>query len=257
MSENPSDLPDCEEYGTSIVPDPDSTASFVANLPFKKRLLLKTLPIVASGLVRSLYATNRIVETGREHWTELEEKGQPFLFSVWHETVAVTLPRFGLKGVHALTSLSFDGAIAAALIERFGVETLRGSSSRGGRAALAEMVKRAPNIKVIALTIDGPRGPRRVAKPGMAALSQRTGLPILPIAGTATKSIRLRSWDRTCIPKPFGTYVYAIGEAVAPAESSDRDCIDAKSLELQTRLNELQEKIELEYGIDPQLESSG
>jgi lysophospholipid acyltransferase (LPLAT)-like uncharacterized protein len=153
--------------------------------------------------------------------------------------------------------MSFDGAIAAALLGRFGVETLRGSSSSGGRKALAEMVKRVQTMKALGMTIDGPRGPRRVAKPGMAALSQRAELPILPIASVATKSIRLRSWDRTCLPKPFGTYVYAIGEAIAPAISSDRDCINEKSLEIQARLNELQEQIESEYSIDAQLEPGG
>lgn len=233
------------------------TASSTADLPIKKRLILKVVPILASGLVRALYASNRILETGTEHWEELEEKGQPFLIPIWHETIAMALPRFARGNIHALTSMSFDGAIAAALLGRFGVETLRGSSSSGGRKALAEMVKRVQTMKALGMTIDGPRGPRRVAKPGMAALSQRAELPILPIASVATKSIRLRSWDRTCLPKPFGTYVYAIGEAIAPAISSDRDCINEKSLEIQARLNELQEQIESEYSIDAQLEPGG
>lgn len=203
-------------------------------------------------MVRFLYATNRVVETGREHWDALEEEGQSFLLPVWHETAAIVLPHLGKAGLHVLVSKSFDGELGTELIKRFGLEAFRGSSSRGGKEAMTAMVKDAANIKALAMAIDGPRGPRRVAKSGMAVLSQRTGFPLLPVASGATKAWRLGSWDKTNIPKPFGTYVFAIGEAIAPAESADRECIEAKTLEIQTKLNALQEGIEAEHGIDIQ-----
>jgi lysophospholipid acyltransferase (LPLAT)-like uncharacterized protein len=235
------------------VTTPDNDTFSVASLPFKKSLILKVAPILAAVLVRFLYSTNRIVESGTEHFTTLEENSQPFLVAVWHETAFTVLPQFGKNGIHALVSGSFDGEIASRLFKYFGIYTLRGSSSKGGREALAAMVERAPTVRALGITIDGPRGPRRVAKHGISALSQRTQLPVLPIACMPTKSKRLRSWDKMCFPKPFGIYAYNIGEPIAPPESSDRACIANKSIEIQTKLNDLHAQLEAEYDIDAQL----
>lgn len=232
---------------------PDSIAADMENLPFKKRVVLRVAPAVIASYLRVVRATNRATETGAEHITDLEEQGQSYLMAIWHESVATALPRLGKAKVSALTSKSYDGALAAALIEQFGVRALRGSSSRGGREALAEMVKQADGLLAIGLTIDGPRGPRREAKPGIAALSQHTGIPVIPIASCSTRSFRLRSWDRTCIPLPFGLYVYLIGAPIAPAESSERESVREKSLEIQVALNGMHATLESEYGIDPKL----
>lgn len=233
--------------------NPELSRINVPKYTFKQRFILKAAPVLAGGLVKALYSTSRMTEVGMEHWTKLESSNTPFIIPLWHEAVAVLLPKFAGAKIHALTSLSFDGALAAALLDQFGVGALRGSSSKGGHAALAQMIKMAPNVKAIAMTVDGPRGPRRIAKHGAAALSFHTQLPILPLAGAATKSIRLRSWDRTVVPKPFGEYIYSVSAPLAPTASEDRDCIAAKTLEIQTTLNALHEAIETEYGMDPEI----
>lgn len=233
------------------------TASFDARkLSFKKRVILFVAPILAGLLVRTLYLLNRKSTQNPDIWNDLLTDGEPFLCGVWHENFVTLLPRFGEDKIDALTSRSFDGELAARLLARFGLGSFRGSSSRGGAEALNAMVKKARNLKVLGLTIDGPRGPRRCAKPGIAILSMRTQLRVVPLAATATRCIRLKSWDRTCIPLPFGRYVYAIGDPIDPLpQGSDRDAVRAKTQEIESALNAMQAAIESEYRIDPRFKS--
>ncbi len=229
------------------------TAFDTKNLPFKKRLILAIAPIFIAALLRLLFATNRKVYIGIEHWDALLEQKQPFLIPVWHENAPVLLPQFGQNNIHALVSQSYDGEVTTRLLARFGVDTMRGSSSKGGRQALEEMIKKAPHIQALGLAIDGPRGPRRKAKSGIAVISQHTGLPIVPIASISTRSIRVRSWDRMCIPKPFGTCIFAVGKPIAPTSDTGADAVREKTREVELALNTLQEDIEAQYGIDAQL----
>lgn len=233
-----------------------SDASFDSGaLPFKKRLILALGPPLAGFLCATLLRLNRKTSVNQQRWDELIASGQPFLVAVWHENAMLLLPRFGQDRIDALTSKSFDGELAARLLAQFNVGAFRGSSSRGGAEALRAMVNGAKDLKALGITVDGPRGPRRNAKPGIAVLSMRTQLPVLPLAATATRSIRLGSWDRTCIPKPFGRFVFSVGELIEPADpDADRDVVREKTLEIESKLNAIQLEIEAEYGVDPKLQ---
>ena len=94
---------------------------------------------------------------------------------------------------------------------------------------------------------------QRKAKPGLAMISAQSGIPILPIASTMTAKKRLKSWDRMILPVPFTQVILSFGELIQPPESLDRACIREKTLELETKLNELQEQLESTYQIDAQL----
>lgn len=233
--------------------DSDNKNPDQRELPLQKRLTLALAPVLLGLLVRFLYATNKKIEVNRKHWDELIASGKPFLVPCWHETGAIILPHFAGDRMQSLTSKSFDGEIAARYIAQFGVKCIRGSSSRGGMNALNEMVRNAPDLVALGFTVDGPRGPRREAKPGLAMLSQRTGLPLLPIASTATKSFRLKSWDRMCIPKPFGTYIIAVGKPIDPPEPGSIDAVKKKTEEITLALNALHDQIETDHGIDARL----
>ena len=224
------------------------------SLSFKKRLILRAGPPLAAGITRLLFYLNRKTTINGEFWVDAMRSGSPILVAVWHENALTLLPKFAENRIDALTSKSYDGELAARLLGQFSVGAFRGSSSRGGAEALNAMVKGAHDLKALGLTIDGPRGPRRKAKPGIAVLSMRTQLPILPLAATATKSIRPNNWDRTCIPKPFGHFIYKVGELIEPpVDGSHRDVIREKTLEVEAKLNALQAEIESEYGVDPKL----
>jgi hypothetical protein len=119
------------------------------------------------------------------------------------------------RGLVVLTSENFDGEWTSRLIARFGYGTARGSSSRRARAAMLQMVREIRAGRSTAFTLDGPRGPARVAKPGAAWLSSVTGAPLLPCHAESTRRWEFHSWDRTQVPKPFSRVVLVIGKPVA------------------------------------------
>ncbi len=144
--------------------------------------------------------------------------GEPAIVAIWHSDLLPVgfllhrrLVRRGLA-VSALVSRSTDGEILARSISPFGFGTIRGSTSRGGLAALRAVVRETERGGFIVIAPDGPRGPARVAKSGIVQVAAATGAPIVPMAGSARHVWRARSWDRLQIPKPFTEVVVARGE---------------------------------------------
>ena len=117
---------------------------------------------------------------------------------------------------------------------------------RGGHEALLQL-KKAVELKItVGITVDGPRGPRRVAKPGAAVLSVFTGLPVVPIAFTATRAWHLKSWDRTILPKPFAKICVEFGPPLPPPENGD---VEGHRQAIETALNTLQTNLEAKTGV--------
>jgi lysophospholipid acyltransferase (LPLAT)-like uncharacterized protein len=128
---------------------------------------------------------------------------------------------FQRRGIVVITSENFDGEWIARIITKFGYGTARGSSSRGARKALLQLVRDVEHAPV-AFTLDGPRGPARVAQPGAVWLAKVTGKPIIPFHLEADRHWTLRSWDRTQIPQPFATVALAFAAPlVVPREAAD------------------------------------
>lgn len=124
----------------------------------------------------------------------------------------------------ALSSASKDGAIVAGIIQRFGAQPVRGSSSRRGVHAMKEMVKWAKKGYDLAVTPDGPRGPKYTVQHGIVTLAQMTGHPILPISYTLSQKITLKSWDNFQIPIPFSRCdVYCSDPISIPRELKERE----------------------------------
>jgi lysophospholipid acyltransferase (LPLAT)-like uncharacterized protein len=134
------------------------------------------------------------------------EDGEPPPFVIgpfWHRAVIPATWYFRGRGVAVMTSRSFDGEYIARIIERFGFVAVRGSSSRGGPGALLGMNRVLASGHIAAFTIDGPRGPRFVAKPGPVMLARMSGAPILCFYLAVERPWILRSWDAMMIPRPF------------------------------------------------------
>ena len=133
------------------------------------------------------------------------------IFAIWHNRLALSLmiyrvfvqPHNPARRLAALVSASRDGAVVARILEHFGVEPVRGSSSRRGAQALLELTTCASQGHDLAITPDGPRGPCYRVQEGVISLAQLTGLPIIPAAYHLNWKIRLRSWDRFQVPLPF------------------------------------------------------
>jgi len=130
----------------------------------------------------------------------------------------------------ALVSASKDGALLAAVLGRFGVEQVRGSSSRRGPQALLELTSHAQMGYDLAITPDGPRGPRYVVQEGVIALAQLTGLPIIPVTCNTRRKLCLKSWDRFQIPLPFSKCEVILNEPIlVPRQAGEAEREERRS----------------------------
>jgi lysophospholipid acyltransferase (LPLAT)-like uncharacterized protein len=167
-----------------------------------------------------------------DHTTLFCGSPQPVIFCVWHNRLALSMaiwrgyPRKRQPGrrLAALISASKDGAFLAAVLERFDVQPVRGSTSRRGPQALLELTGWAERGYDLAITPDGPRGPRYIVKDGVVALAQLTGLPIVPVTCFFHRKVCMRSWDVFQIPLPFSKCDVVFGKPlVIPREAPDSE----------------------------------
>ena len=167
------------------------------------------------------------------------------IFAIWHNRLAVALilyrryvaRRDRNRKLAALVSASRDGGLLARILELFAVQPVRGSSSRRGAQALREMVAWGERGHDLAITPDGPRGPRYVVQEGVVATAQLTGLPIVPVAYHLPWKICLKSWDRFQMPLPFTRCEVTVGRVLqVPREATDaeREALRAQ-LEVELR----------------------
>jgi len=183
---------------------------------------------VVYGLIEGVALTQRC------RWEYHPEVLKPIgsvIFSIWHNRLPFSLIMYRRyarqkKQPHqmaAIVSASKDGGVVARILEHFGVQPVRGSSSRRGPQALLELTTWAERGYDLAITPDGPRGPRYVVQPGAMALAQLTGRPLVPVSYHLSWKICLKSWDRFQIPLPFGRAVMKFGEPLrVPREASDQ-----------------------------------
>ena len=159
-------------------------------------------------------------------------KNGPVIFCVWHNRLAISMVayfRFAGKlwpapGFAAMISASKDGGLLAAVLQKFGVQPVRGSTSRRGRQALLESTTWLEKNYNIAITPDGPRGPRYEVQDGLISLAQISGAPIVPVAAIIRGKISLRSWDKFQVPLPFARCSIHFGEMIfVPREMSEAD----------------------------------
>jgi len=166
--------------------------------------------------------------------------GQPVIFCLWHNRLAISMVvhRRHPRKLAALVSASKDGALLAAVLGRFGVEPIRGSSSRRGPQALLELTSRAQMGFDLAVTPDGPRGPRYVVQEGVIALAQLTGLPIIPVTCNTRWKICLKSWDRFQVPLPFSSCELILNEPILVPREADGAKREELRRELETNLRQ-------------------
>lgn len=200
---------------------------------------LTLLPPAAALLIRALHATLRT-----RHWNSaaiesLNAKALPYILSFWHSDLLLMVYSRHRKPIRVMSSQHRDGEIMVRTLRRFGVRTARGSSTRGGQAALREMIRMARSGERLAFTPDGPTGPRRIAKPGVIQAAQLTGLPIVPAAIVAEHRRLLDSWDRFQIPRPFSRTLFLYQEPIEVPRTMTSEEFEAKRLELEAVMLEL------------------
>jgi lysophospholipid acyltransferase (LPLAT)-like uncharacterized protein len=181
--------------------------------------------IVGAGIL-GLRATIRIDALHPERERALRERGVPFIYTLWHGRMVLCILAHLHEGIVTMASRSKDGEIIARWLLRNGYIPTRGSTRKGGRAALDEMAEHLRSGRRAALTIDGPKGPPRVVQPGVLRLARETGAWILPFTGSASRPAFLKSWDRYLVPKPFSRCVVGYGEPFeVPEKGSDEETL--------------------------------
>jgi lysophospholipid acyltransferase (LPLAT)-like uncharacterized protein len=198
----------------------------VPNLPSRGQRALGWL--LANGL-RLLASTLRYRVNGA---VPVKLPDGPVIFVLWHNRLGLCMkvyesfvrPDHAHDHLAALISASKDGALLASILQQFGVEPVRGSSSRRGAQALLELASWAERGYDLAVTPDGPRGPCYVVQEGVMTLAQVTGLPLVPYSCHLRWKIQTKSWDRFQIPLPFSRCEMTFGEPIAvPREANDTE----------------------------------
>lgn len=168
----------------------------------------------------------------------------PVIFAIWHNRLAACMVAWhGYVRRHrpggrlaALISASKDGGLLADVLNRFAVQPIRGSSSRRGRQALLESTSAIENGLCVAITPDGPRGPKYQIQPGVAALAQLTGAPIVPVTVRIKRRVSLKSWDAFQIPLPFARIEITFGAPIRVARDADEPARAEATARLKTAL---------------------
>ncbi|MDQ3908330.1 MAG: lysophospholipid acyltransferase family protein [Acidobacteriota bacterium] len=206
---------------------------------FRQRLAIRAIDLAFYLVIRLLGATARFTVEGSEHLEEATRGTLQPIYTFWHEQILAGTYFFRRRGIVVMTSQSFDGEYIARFIRRFGYGAARGSSTRGGVGALAEMIRLARAGLPTGFSIDGPRGPRRVAKMGAVQLAKKTGCAILPFTLNPARYYAAPTWDRLQIPLPFTRVRVRIAPPIRVAPDSDDIELANKRDELQRALDSL------------------
>jgi len=201
-----------------------------------QRLQTRVIAAAASPLISALCRTVTWKVEGDHYYDEAIRSGRPPIMAFWHGRILAGTWVFRNRGIVVMASANFDGQWIARIIERFGFRAAMGSSSRGGARALLEMKREIERGHPVGFTLDGPRGPARVAQPGALWLAGATGSPILPFHAEGVDYWNTRSWDNTQVPKPFTTVALVIGEPLSVGDTTEKT-IQTATASLKERLD--------------------
>jgi lysophospholipid acyltransferase (LPLAT)-like uncharacterized protein len=211
----------------------------LAAYSFKERCLIRIADWAFYALISLIGKTLRYETENWENFELAHENSKIPIYVFWHNRIFAGTFFFRDRRIVVITSQSFDGEYIARFIRRFGYGAVRGSSTRGGVSALVELIRVMRAGIPAAFSIDGPKGPKYVAKPGACVLAKKTGNPMMPFVVETKNFWEVKSWDRLQIPKPFSSVRVLIGSPIFVSKDADDSEIEKKRLELQKALDEL------------------
>jgi lysophospholipid acyltransferase (LPLAT)-like uncharacterized protein len=201
--------------------------------------------------IRLIGATLRWEIEGLQKTDSIHAAGKQIILTFWHGRIFLATYYFRNRGIVVMTSQNRDGEYIARVIQRFGYKAARGSSSRGSHRATVECLRAMKDGKDMGLTLDGPRGPRYVAKPGAAYLAKKSGNPVLPFNVAVEKKWVMRSWDHFQIPRPFSRAVVLVGDPIYAEAGVNREQMQAIETRIQGALDELRDRSDAWWGGEP------
>jgi lysophospholipid acyltransferase (LPLAT)-like uncharacterized protein len=186
--------------------------------------------MMAAAVVRALGPSLRLRVIGLDAVLPAWDARRPLIYALWHGRLlmipwlsARLTATHGGRNIRVLASHSRDGEIVAGFVRSFGLQTIFGSSSRGGAAALRALAGALRAGDDVVVAPDGPRGPRHRVQPGLPALAAMTGVPVVPIAFAAYPARQLATWDGFVVPAPFARSALVIGAPLVIARDEVRD----------------------------------
>jgi lysophospholipid acyltransferase (LPLAT)-like uncharacterized protein len=206
----------------------------------RQRLAIWAISLVGTLAIRMIGPTLRY-RVEYEPGAPAEPLLVPSVYCFWHRCVFASAYFYRNRDVAVMTSRSFDGEYIARIIENLGFRAVRGSSSRGAVGALLGLHKEVEAGRVACFTIDGPRGPRYVAKPGPVLLARNTGVPIVCFHMALERCWTLDSWDLTMIPKPFSRALLRISRVIHVPKDADEARMEACHREMQAALDRVRD----------------
>jgi lysophospholipid acyltransferase (LPLAT)-like uncharacterized protein len=193
-------------------------------------------------LIRGLGLTLRLERVGQANIEEAKRTTAIVVYTFWHGRLLPLTYYHRNEGINVLVSTHQDGEYIARVIHGLGFGTSRGSSTRGGLRAVREMMQAAGRERDLAITPDGPRGPREKVQPGVVYLAKRLGIPVIPIGVSSNPSLRLKSWDRFMIPFPFARCAIVYGEPVVYDGPVSAEALAADRVDLEERIRKVTEE---------------
>ncbi len=207
---------------------------------------LPVFPPLGFLLIKGISLTLRVRFVGESPILKMLDSNTPFVVTVFHGRQFIAVHHLRKWPITTLTSISYMGEIQARIFNMFGCKTIKGSSSRGGARALAEMIGFVRQGRVGIFAVDGPRGPYREVKPGAVFVAKKLGIPIIPMSTSAWPSIVMKStWDRYLLPMPFSKATLYFGEPIF----LDRDFAEESIRQDSQRIGRALEELEAEADV--------
>lgn len=214
----------------------------------------RVLAAVIAAYIRLVRATSRMDEAGPglAHVLDRYTRGEPCIIAFWHGRLLL-MPRLRpqLSMAHVLISRHGDGELIAAVLTRLGLNAVRGSTSRGGATAMRELYAVLERDGIVAVTPDGPRGPRMRAAAGVIVLARHAQVPIYPLAYATRRGWLLKSWDRLLLPSPFNRGVFLAGDPIWIPADADDEAVERARHGLEAALNDLTREADIRAGRQP------
>src|SRR5271167_711812 len=233
-----------QDSSKKISPDPIGAHydTRLPDLPWSRRIQIPFIAAAVYTVIRILGPTLRYEVLGWHNAERVHASDKRCIWAFWHRVIIPIVWWHRNHGVVVMNTTAFDGQWTRKVIERLGFGTAQGSSTRGGLRGLAVMAQRLAKGKDAGFTIDGPRGPRYVAKPGPAMLARKSGCPIIPFHVHAEHAWTLEStWDRFQFPRPFSRCAMLFHPPIYVAADADREELERKHAEMQQALERVRD----------------
>jgi lysophospholipid acyltransferase (LPLAT)-like uncharacterized protein len=220
-------------------------------LPWSRRIQIPLIAAAVYSVIRLLGPTLRYEVMGWQHAERVYASKKQIIWAFWHRVIIPIVWWYRNHGVVIMNTTAFDGQWTRKVIEWLGFGTAQGSSSRGGLRGLAVMAKRLGEGVDCGFTIDGPRGPRYVAKPGPVILARKTGCPVMVFHIGVDRGITFeKTWDHFLLPKPFARAVILFAPPIYVPPDANPEALEAKHAEMQRELERVRDIAESWFSLN-------